>query len=164
MDKQQKIIVSVLAGLLLIALAIIVVLLCNPTNRTAEFTPPEFDKNALSGMPTDLPSELNYGAPNTQNEFKFLLCGTPALTDDGRLQIYFTSPSTNSVWLLLKIYDVNGGLIGESGLLRPGEYVEYVELYTALMKGSDVKIKVLSYEMDTYYSKGTAQGMLKVAE
>lgn len=164
MDKQQKIIVSALAGLLLVALAVIVVLLCNPTNRTAEFVPPEFEKDALSGMPTDVPNELNYGAPNTQNEFDFLLCGTPALTDDGRLQIYFTSPLTNNVWLLLRIYDVNGDLIGESGLLRPGEYVENVELYAALKKGSDVRIKVLSYEMDTYYSKGTAQGMLNVAE
>ena len=165
MDKQQKIIVSVMAAVLLIVLAVMVVLLCRPdAPKVAEFVPPEFDSNAISGIPGDVPSELNYGSPSVQNEFGFLLCGTPAVTDDNDLRIYFTSPSTNNVWLLIKIYDVEGEMIGASGLLRPGEYVEYVKLDRTVESGSDIRIKVLSYEIDTYYSKGTVQGVLQTAE
>ena len=165
MDKQQKIIVGVMMTLLSVALVIVVVLLLRPKETvTAEFTPPAFDDSAVSGMPNAVPEALNYGSPTTQNEFGFLLCGTPAVTQDNRLRCYFTSPSSNRVWLLMKIYDGEGNLLGASGLLRPGEYVEYIALDRVLPKGSEIRIKVLSYETDTYYSKGTAQGVLKTAE
>lgn len=165
MDKQQKIIIGVMVILLLVALVTVAVLLLIPKETvTTEFTPPAFDDNAVSGMPDDVPESLNYGSPTTQNEFGFLLCGTPAVTQDNRLRCYFTSPSSNRVWLLLKIYDGEGNLLGASGLLRPGEYVEYIALDQVIPKGSEIRIKVLSYEADTYYSKGTAQGLLRIAE
>lgn len=165
MDKQQKIIVGVMTALLLVVLVIAAVLLLRPKETvTVEFTPPAFDESAVSGMPDALPESLNYGSPATQNEFGFLLCGTPAVTQDNRLRCYFTSPSSNRVWLLLKVYDREGNLLGASGLLRPGEYVEYIALDQAIPKGSEIRIKVLSYEADTYYSKGTAQGLLRIAE
>ena len=165
MDRQQKIIIFVMAVLLLVALVVMLVLLCGREAPAApEFDPPSFDKAAISGLPTDVPEELNYGSPSTQSEFKFSLCGTPEVTEDNRLRIYFTSPATNKVWLLIKIYDTEGALIGESGLLRPDEYVEHVQLEREVARGSDIVIKVLSYEVDTYYSKGTIQGALKIAE
>ena len=151
--------------LLLVALVTVAVLLLRPKETvTTEFTPPAFDDSAVSGMPDDVPEWLNYGSPATQNEFGFLLCGTPAVTGDNRLRCYFTSPASNRVWLLLKIYDRDGNLLGASGLLRPGEYVEYIDLDQAIPQGSEIRIKVLSYETDTYYSKGTAQGVLRTAE
>ena len=165
MDKQQKIVVGAMAILLAVVLVVVAVLLLRPKETVqTEFTPPAFDKSAVSGMPNAVPESLNYGSPTTQNEFGFFLCGTPAVTEDNRLRCYFTSPSSNNVWILLKVYDQEGNLLGASGLLRPGEYVEYIDLNQALPKGSAIRIKVLSYEVQTYYSKGTAQGVLKTAE
>ena len=164
MDRGQKIIIFLLSGLLVAALVVLGIVLATrgPEVVIADFVPPEFDENAVSGVPDNVPQELNYGSPISQNEFLFALCGTPSLTDENSLHIYFTSHEENQVWLLIRIYTADGVLIGESGLLRPGEYVEYVELSERV--SGRLKLRILSYEPDTYYSKGAVSGEIAVLE
>ena len=54
-----------------------------------------------------------------------------------------------------QLLDAKGNLLGETGVLRPGEYVEFVSL-TSLPKKAEVVARILTYEPDTYYSMGSA--------
>jgi hypothetical protein len=51
-------------------------------------------------------------------------------------------------------------MIGESGLIKPGEYVESVAISLVPTKNTSIFAKVLSYEKETYYSMGTTSGEL----
>jgi hypothetical protein len=60
----------------------------------------------------------------------------------------------NQVWVKVKVIDADGNRLGETGLLRPGEYVESVQLSTDATSGL-VTLHIMGYEPDTYYSAGS---------
>ncbi len=156
MDKQQKMIITALSALVAILLIVTLVLRLSGGKETVvgEFQPPEFDKLATLGTP-QVDSSLNYKEISVAEGFKFSMCGNLTRQSD-RCIIYFTSAPDNNVWLLVKIFDQSGNLLGQSGLLRPGEYVEYIALYSNVGANTPVTVKVLSYEPDTYISCGSA--------
>ena len=155
MDKTQKIILTVLA-LVLVAVLVTVTLI-----MSKDFTPPPFEAAAVTGTPTVTDSSLRFGYAKVSEELSLGLCGT-CVFSDGALQVYLTSPAENTAWLRIKIYDEKGKLLGESGLLRPGEYVKTVAL-SSTPTGETLKIKLLSYEPDTYYSLGSAELTVSIA-
>ena len=67
---------------------------------------------------------------------------------------YFTNPVENDVWMKLRILDSNEKIIAETGLIRPGEYVQSILFTTIPEDGNSVKLKVMAYEPNTYYSAG----------
>lgn len=121
-------------------------------NTSPGFTPPPFDPAAQVGTPA-VPAELGYGQLDAQ-AFRASLCGVlkPA---EGTLDIWLTNPAENSVWLKLRLMDSRGNLLGETGLLRPGEYVRQISLSSAPEPGSTVILKLMAYEPDTYHSAGS---------
>ena len=58
------------------------------------------------------------------------------------------------MWLKVRILDVGGNILGETGLVRPGEYVQTVALTTIPKPGTPITLKIMAYEPDTYYSMG----------
>ena len=60
------------------------------------------------------------------------------------------------MWLKLRVLDEGGGVLGESGLVRPGEYVKDVTLAEKLPAGTKIKLKIMGYEPETYRSAGSA--------
>ena len=52
--------------------------------------------------------------------------------------------------------DGNGNILGETGLIRPGEYVKDVALTENLTAGKKIKLKIMGYEPETYFSAGYA--------
>lgn len=117
------------------------------------FTPPSFDSAAVSGQPEGV-DETIYGTLNLADGIAVSLYSAPAVTD-GAAQVYFASDPNNIAWVRLRLLDAQGDLLGETGLLRPGEYVESVILQKQPKKAQAV-IKILTYEPDTYYSMGSA--------
>jgi len=115
-----------------------------------EFTPPPFDSAAVVGTPT-VPDGLGYNELDCQ-AYKVSLCGK--LNADGN--IYLTNPESNEVWLKVRILDAKGSILGETGLVRPGEYVRTVELTTIPKSGTPITLKIMAYEPDTYFSAGAA--------
>ena len=115
-----------------------------------EFTPPPFDDMAMFGTPT-VPDGLGYGELDCQ-AYKVSLCSKLNANGD----IWLTNPESNEVWLKVRVLDAEGNILGETGLIRPGEYVQSVLLTTAPKSGSPVTIKIMAYEPDTYYSAGAA--------
>lgn len=154
MDKTQKtvfVIVAVVLGLVLLSvIAWGVWYLSQPK----EFVKPAFEEAAVEGAPTVSDASLRYTHAKLTDELAVGLCAT-CRKDGDELLIYFTSLEHNTAWVRVKVYDEKGKLRGESGLLRPGEYVERVAL-SSKPRGETLTIKVLSYEPDTYYSLGTA--------
>lgn len=121
--------------------------------QTAEFTPPEFDAAAQKGTP-DVPDDLGYSEIDAQ-AYTFWVCGK-VICENGSAEIYLTNPDSSSVWLKVRVLDGNDRVLGETGLIKQGEYVQSVSLENIPTDGADIKLKVMSYEPDTYYSMGAA--------
>lgn len=115
-----------------------------------EFTPPPFDSAAVVGTPA-VPDGLGYSELDCQ-VYKVSLCGKPGANGD----IWLTNPETNTVWLKVRVLDEKGNILGETGLLRPGEYVRTVALSAVPKSGTPITLKIMAYEPDTYHSAGAA--------
>ena len=161
MDKAQKRIVAILAALLaplMIALVIVIVWRANNV-QVGGFVPPAFDASAVKGKPENLDASYGYNTVSAQDSFSVSLCYTPIFRD-GAVQLYFTSHSDNAVWLSAAVYDTEGNLLGESGLVRPGEYVQEIALNVRPEASREIILKIRTYEPDTYYSLGIVSGTL----
>lgn len=117
--------------------------------KPGEFVPPSFEAQVQSGVPeTDVELEtFDIGV------FQFMICKNPEIVN-GKARIWLVNPAENHVWLRLRILDADGGIVGKSGLVRPGEYLAELTLDSELKAGVKVELKVMSYEPDTYYSAG----------
>ena len=114
------------------------------------FIPPPFDAAALQGTPA-VPENLGWQELDAQT-FKVAVCGEVIVTDSAA-DIWLTSPESNTVWLKLRVLDSNGTILGETGLIKPGQYVRCISL-SSMPDGPSVVMKVMAYEPDTYHSAG----------
>lgn len=118
-----------------------------------EFVPPPFDGGAVVGTPDIENLEaLGYKELDAQG-YKVAVCGKVTLSGDSA-DIYLTNPETNEVWFKLRILDEKGNILGETGLIRPGEYVKTITFQKVPNVGDKITMKVMGYEPDTYYSAG----------
>ena len=156
MDKRQRLIVAIFGGLLVAALTVLAVLLAtrSPETVISEFQAPPFEESALVGVPEEVLARADFHTIDVKGNYTFAICGAPEYKD-GRLIPYFASHGENKVWLLIKVYDADGSELGRSGLIRPGECVKAIALKAA-PSGNAVRVKILSYEPDTYFSRGSA--------
>lgn len=128
------------------------VLCLNEPQIQVEFTPPPFEKSAENGVPS-VPENLGWSELDAM-VFKFSVCGV-IFAGEQKASVWFTNPEVNSVWLKLRILDENGNIIGETGIIRPGEYVRTVSLSGEFSDGMPIVLKVMAYEPETYYSEGS---------
>lgn len=158
MKKKQKKdrIIPVLCGVLVVVLAIMAAaLILGGKQETADFIPPPFEPDAVQGTP-QVSEALGYIAPYQEGMgFRFALCGNVVM-EGKNATVYLTNPTENDVWFKLRVLDENGIPLGETGLLRPGEYVKDVGLNENLPAGTQIKLKIMGYEPETYYSAGSA--------
>lgn len=150
---RKRTTITLLASLLCAAcLAAMAFALYQSSQPTIRFTPPEFDAAAVQGVP-DLTPEDGYSGLDT-GTYSFALSGFLTLDDD-RTGVWLTNDSSNeNVWLKVVMKDMQDNKIGETGLIRPGEYVQYLTLTAPPAETCDVKLIVMGYEPETYYSLG----------
>lgn len=154
--KQNMTPIYILGAVALVAVVVMIVALCIPKEaEKGEFVPPAFDSAAVEGTPT-VPENLGYSSPYQDGmAYRFSVCGN--VTMDGKdATVYFTNDAENEVYLKLRVLDAEGNILGETGLIKPGEYVKDVELSDALAVGTSIKLKIMSYEPETYNSAGPA--------
>lgn len=141
---------------LVCALAVIVMIisLCIPKKaEQKQFVPPSFDKEAVAGEPT-VPDNLGYSILYREGmSFKVGICGKINITNC-TADVYLTNVSENNVWLKVRLYASNGDVIGESGLIKPGEYLKSVSFDNTLSSTEGITLKVMFYEPETYRSAG----------
>lgn len=135
-----------------VCLVVMVYVLANPEEKTERFVPPPFESSAVSGTP-DVPENMGYKELDAET-YQFSVCGFFA-PENGKVDVWFTNPAANTVWLKVRVLDTDGETLGETGLLRPGEYVRSVALDPVPSPGAAVQMKVMAYEPDTYYSAGS---------
>ena len=151
-NQAKKWAVPVLVIVCLLCLAMMAaVLVYTQSPAQGEFTPPPFEESAVSGIP-DVPEELGWQELDAQ-AFQVGVCGA-VLLEGNRADIWLTNPESNTVWLKLRILDEDGEILGETGLIRPGEYVQSVTFDTVPASGATISMKVMAYEPETYHSAG----------
>lgn len=145
--KKDKLI-ALLAALCLLSVAVMVLAL----NRGLQnrFVPPPFEPAACTGMP-EVPAGLGYQQLDVQ-VYQVGICGEIDV-QDGAARVWFTNPKENSVWLRLRILDERGSILGQTGLLRPGEYVRQIPI-VEVQPRTPITMKVMAYEPETYHSAG----------
>ena len=151
--KQTKNYILPLAAVLCLVSVIVMVavLCCTPKEEMGAFIPPAFDNAAAVGTP-EVPDGLGWQELDAQ-VFKIGICGK-VIPEGNTADIWLTNPESNAVWLKVRILDADGNTLGETGLVRPGEYVQSVTWNTVPQSGTPIVLKIMAYEPDTYYSAG----------
>lgn len=157
MSKKRKTILVVISSTIaVLALFIMTFVIINAHKNVSygEFIPPEFDDNAIIGEP-DVPENSGYSLMNIADDYNIYICGNPEVVDQD-VFVYFTSDVSNSVWIKLIIETDNGNVLGETGLIKPGEYIQKIRVKEKLKGDVSVKYRVIGYEPGSYYSAGSA--------
>lgn len=152
---KKGLLISIIA--LLITIFIFIYTLEKYNNKKS-FKKPEFDTSAITGIPT-VDDSLDYKELDAEGLYSVVLCGTPTI-ENNKLKIYLTSQSDNNVYLKARIFK-SDKFVGESGLIKPGEYVENINVKN-VQSHDNITIKIMGYEIDTYYSAGAINVDLKV--
>ena len=118
----------------------------------AVFIPPEFEKNAKIGEP-EVPENLGWAELDAK-AFRVSVCGVFAPTG-ATADVWLLNPADNDVWLKLRVMDLDGKILGETGLISEGSYVQTITLDTIPTTGTPIVLKVMAYEPETYYSAGS---------
>jgi len=120
--------------------------------QTADFVPPAFDRNAVTGIPDLNEDQGFYTVEIGSYTVSFLV---PFSADEDTADVQFTNYEINDCWMKLRLLDHKDHILGETGLIKPGEYVETIAL-TQEVTEDTVKAKFLFYEPEIYYSAGVA--------
>lgn len=137
----------------LCAVALVCMLLALLCGGGGGFTPPPFDLAAKQGVPS-VPDTAGYSELDAQ-AYRVSVAGALSVQPDSTVDVWLTNPADNAVWLKVRLLDESGAVLGESGLLRCGEYVQSVALTTVPKATAPVTMKLMAYEPDTYYSAGS---------
>ena len=151
--RKKKIKLGILCALCCLSVAVTIFTVIKTVNDKKAFTPPVFDPAAIAGTP-DVPENLGYSPLEVEQGYQAYICGK-LFADVNNVDVYFTSPETNTVWFLLRVTDEKGNILGETGIIRPGEYVKSLTLKTAPDKESNIKLKIIAFQPETYTSMGT---------
>lgn len=140
------------AVLCVVCVGIMIYALATTGTKTEKFVPPPFDTAAQTGTP-EVPEDLGWSEMDAQ-AYKFSICGAIS-PKNGKADVWLTNPKENEVWLKVRVLDMDGNTLGETGLIRPGEYVRSVTLQPEPKADDNIQLKIMAYEPDTYYSAGT---------
>ncbi|HKM28790.1 MAG TPA: hypothetical protein VJY37_03820 [Anaerovoracaceae bacterium] len=152
MKRSKNLII--LAAICLVCVIGMVLALTLGQKTVVNFEPPPFDSGAVTGTPSDMVDET-YGEVDAK-AYKLSISGKPTVKD-GAAFLWLTNPESNQVWIKVRILDTTGKMLGESGLLRPGEYVQSVVLTTPPLAEVNTTLLIMAYEPDTYHSMGNVR-------
>ena len=85
--------------------------------------------------------------------YKVGICGK-FISKGNTADVWLTNPESNTVWLKVRVLGEKGNTLGETGIIKPGEYVQSVTLDTVPKTGKPIVLKIMAYQPDTYYSEG----------
>ena len=164
MKKHKKNYILPLAAVLcVLSLAVMVFALTRQEVQTemGEFTPPPFDAAAVIGSPS-VPDGLGWQELDAQ-AYIVGICGK-FIPNGNTADVWLTNPVSNTVWLKVRVLDENGNTLGETGLIKPGEYVQSVTLDTVPKTGKPIVLKIMAYQPDTHYSEGAVSLNTTISE
>ena len=158
MEDKKKIII--LSCLLLIMMLIITLLSIN-IKKKSTFVKPEFDSNVL----TESPKNIDYkdSIITVSEGYNLYINGLPII-DNHNLIVNLISLPENNVWIKIRVLDEFENIVGESGIVKPGEYLKQIKLDNKIKSNDKITYMIIGYEIDTYLSAGTIQLNTRVGE
>lgn len=148
--NKSLIVAGVLCVLSLVAMLLALTL--GQQQILEEFTPPPFDTNACAGVP-DMSVAVSWKEFDAEI-FRVFVCGE--IKPIGNIaDIWLTNPVNNTVWMKMRILDMDGNILGETGLIMPGEYIREIHLNKVPEAGTPIVLKIMTYEPETYHSAGS---------
>lgn len=142
-----------IAATVLSVTAMVVSILFIGSEKKTEFIPPPFDSTAQSGIP-EVAENLGYNELYQDGmAYRFSVCGKITIEEQGAI-VYLTNSEENDVWLKVRLYNEKDELLGESGLIKPNEYVKSIPLDTVPPNGAKIKLKIMGYVPESYRSAG----------
>ncbi len=157
--KRYKCAICILSVMLGAAVIILVVAIIHGSDKTryvyGDFKAPEFEASAVTGSP-DITDIYGYGR-FTEDGMAYSVCLMRPLNmvDAHSARILFTNEQSNTVWLKLRVINDRGNIIAETGLIKPGQYIDTILFDEIPQKSSIVTLKVMGYEPWTYHSAGS---------
>lgn len=124
-------------------------------STAAQFAKPAADPAAENGVP-DVPDGLGYSEIYQAGmAYRASICGN-VIVNDGFADIYLTNSAENTDLLKVRVLDSKGNILGQTGLISPGQYVKSVKFDVLPKDGDEITLKLMGYEPETYYSTGEA--------
>ena len=158
MKKNKNIII--LTSILVILILIIILLIFNIKNKST-FVKPKFESN----VSTTIPENIDYSSQtiDISNGYSIYIDGIPSIKED-KLVVNFISMKDNNVWIKIRILNEDEKNIAESGLVKPGEYLESIQIDKKLSKNDNITYEIIGYEIESYLSAGTVKLNTKVGD
>lgn len=121
-----------------------------------KYEPPKFEANASAGTPTPEEGFL-YGEVDSGFGYRFWIASNLYQQEDRKLKVFLSNPSENKVNIMCEVRKADDDeLLYESGLIRPGEYVESLDPKDEFENIKyDVNVKIHAFEPETYHSAGS---------
>jgi len=154
--KKNKFVI-ILVGVLFILISIIILLFVS-IERKNKFIEPAFDKN-VSAIPKDIIYEPS--VIEVSEGYNIYIDAVPSIKDN-KLVVNFISLETNNIWIKIRLLNENEGIVGESGLVKPGEYLKSIILDKKINNNDKIIYEIIGYEIDSYLSAGTIKLNTKV--
>lgn len=120
-------------------------------NSEKEFVAPSFDESVKIGLPNV--QNITDNLIDAYSRYKFYVNPEP-IFQNNKLLVNFTSFDDNKVWLKLRVY-CNEKIVGETDLIKPNEYIDYLEIENC--SNEKISYEIMSYQYDTYYSEGVVK-------
>lgn len=153
MNGIRKVVIPILAFLCFISALLMLFALNYSGKEQVDFIPPDFDSEAIIGMP-EPPQELGWSEISQDGmSYQVGICGN-IIINNGIADVYFFNSQTNTVWLKLRVLDEQDNIIYETGLIKPKEYIKSIT-FDEVKDGEKIKLKIMAYEPETYYSEGS---------
>ena len=134
---------------LIFILAVFVFIFALNNSKNDAFVKPEFDKNAVDGVKNEENDEC-LSSLSFNDNYSVIICSNPCLEDD-KLYIMLSSIESNNVNMKVRVFK-NDKVVGESGLIKPNQYLDYVNV-SDIKVGDKIKVKIMGYDED-YHSAG----------
>jgi hypothetical protein len=124
------------------------------------FKKPEFDKNASENIASDLYYQ-NRIIKVTDN-YSLYIDPEPIINNNS-LIINLISMETNNIWIKVRVLK-DKEVVAETGLIKPGQYLEKVQLKKKLDVNDEIVYMVMGYEKESYLSAGTIKLNTRIGE
>ena len=156
--KKNKI--TIILSVILLILIILIILLTISIKNKSTFKKPEFDKNVIE----NISSELDYQNKIIKVTDNYSLYIEPEpIINDNSLIINLISLDTNNILLKVRVLKEDE-VVAETGLIKPGQYLEKVQLKKKLDVNDEIVYMVMGYEKDSYLSAGAIKLNTRIGE
>lgn len=154
--KKTKLVITILVLITIFSFIAMLVALNRPYKKEINtFKKPVFDETAEAGKPI-VNEELKYSLLKISNSIKLYICANLKY-ENNMVYVYATNVDTNTIWIKVRILDSKRNILGETGIIKPNEYVKSIKLNREIKSKEKVLLKIMEYEIDTYMSLGSIE-------